>query len=516
MRTLWLVALFWLAWQSPAQELNTQALREAIPLPKVIPDASIQVFEGTDYPAIRKARQEISLLEKRMKRGKADAGTLLRLYELYLLEDGARERTDLLNRALALARKRTQTNPRDGEAWLQLGVALRELGRKEEAERALRKATQLSPNSWKAWHELGRTILFGRLASAFASRPFAPPDDAARQAEWMAGLAELQARFEEGLRCVNRAVTLAPAEPEVYRTRLGARVMQAMWKAIMQRLQNPDAEVRLTFPQEVLADVRRLTELAPDDLSVVVGAISLTFFPYLSGASTSEGIDWDKIPPPAKAEFHRWMSRIEQMTKSRDREQASMATRVLGGVRFMIAQFREQGVSDVRRAIAMRPEDEHAWLALVAMLTAMGKTSEAIAECQRWVARRDNATARTVLSALLYETDDAEQALREVRRALQLKPNLVEANLLLAGYLLKHHELRPTTLAQVQRLLGVVAPQMNEGTMRRTRADFLVLQGAYQALTGKHATARQMFQRAKGLDPSVEEIDELLKLIPDN
>ncbi len=141
----------------------------------------------------------------------------------------------------------------------------------------------------------------------------------------------------------------------------------------------------------------------------------------------------------------------------------------------------------------------------------MGRTDEAMTICKQWLQAKDNVRARLVLSKLLYERGETEQAKRHVQSALRLEPRHVDASLLLSAYLLRENG----SLQQVQRLLDNIAPLMRESTPKEKRVHYLTLRGVQFALQDNLASAQWAIARARDIageeTETLKTISELIK-----
>lgn len=88
----------------------------------------------------------------------------------------------------------------------------------------------------------------------------------------------------------------------------------------------------------------------------------------------------------------------------------------------------------------------------------------------------------------------------------------MDANLLLAAYVLKEGE----DLAQAQRLLDAIAPQMRESVPKDKRAYYLMQRGVLLALQDNLAGARRAIARARELQPGSDPVEALWKLLTPN
>ena len=129
-----------------------------------------------------------------------------------LLNQGRREE------ALATFDKAVQLAPDNADLWRNLGNTLADVGRGAEAILSLQHALKLNPEHWDAAHKVGLLLYqSGRIEEAlvyFNLHEAMPPDQV--QTLQMRALAMyIQGRFEESLRDIKRAHALDPTNAEI-------------------------------------------------------------------------------------------------------------------------------------------------------------------------------------------------------------------------------------------------------------------------------------------------------------
>jgi protein O-GlcNAc transferase len=244
--------------------------------------------------------------------------------------------------AVELCRRAVAGKPDHAEAWNNLGVALIELGRAPEARDALHVATTIRPNFAEAHNNLGNALrALGDAATAEAS--------------------------------FRRAVELKPAYGEAH-SNLGATLRD------LGRL------------EEAEASLRRAVEIAPNHADVLLN---------LSGVLVDRG----------------------QFADAEKFGQASVALRPdnpvahlnLGAALVDLGRL-EEAESSYRRAIALRPDYADAYVNLGNVLRLLGRFDESLAHFERALALepRKESTHKSLLMALVYHpvlTPDAAYAM---------------------------------------------------------------------------------------------------------
>jgi tetratricopeptide (TPR) repeat protein len=132
---------------------------------------------------------------------------------------------------------------------IDLGDALQGLGKREEAESFFRLATAVSSNEWRCWASLGnhlandtgslfpegphgREIFQALMSSQQEASAYQPPAES---------LKRLEAEVNEAARCYERAVALAPREPELYLQRAGYVCASNMIDCLIRHYRNNEA-----------------------------------------------------------------------------------------------------------------------------------------------------------------------------------------------------------------------------------------------------------------------------------
>jgi tetratricopeptide (TPR) repeat protein len=235
-----------------------------------------------------------------------------------------------------LARRLIERQPRDAEAWKELGVALRALGRLEESEAAYRRSLELKPDYTVARHNLGALLSQQRR-----------PEEALEQLD-AAAAAGLKARelhvnraralteltrFEEAERALGVALAMAPADEQ-------AQVMLA--------------KLRFMVGQDDFArDLRAVVAQRPGDARLQLAHASL-------------------------------LREAGQFEQAQEAFEAAIAaggphTGLLTGLALTLHESGrpEEALEPARRALQAAPEDRAASSCLQAVLLSLGRPDEA-------------------------------------------------------------------------------------------------------------------------------------------
>ncbi|HVS34478.1 MAG TPA: tetratricopeptide repeat protein [Gemmataceae bacterium] len=245
--------------------------------------------------------------------------------------------------AIAELRKAVELKPDDAAAHDRLGVVLIELGRLEEAIAEFRNAVQLQPSSASAHEHMGKALRFiGRREEAGAELRKAielQPDDASAHNQ-LGLLLEEQGDAEGAVAEFRKAIALRPDAAEFY-TNLGA--------VLASRGQ----------PDEAIAALRRAIQLRPDsaDAHDNLGTLLTQQHAY----------------EEAVVEFRR---AVELQPQSADAHSSfGHALRRMGRW--------DEAIAEYRKALELRPDDPLCHCNLGQALLQKGQFTEALAALRR-------------------------------------------------------------------------------------------------------------------------------------
>jgi superkiller protein 3 len=171
---------------------------------------------------------EISHIRDKLKQQPDDVKRLLQLGILLDSNGQTNESIICYQKAEQLCRNKADINPQDGLNLADLGEALSELGKREEAETVYRKATLVSSNEWKCWLRRGNFLaneyyflLFPENLRSQIIAAQVPPKAVLDYRPSADALTQSETSCSDASRCFDRAVALAPREPEVFFQRAG-------------------------------------------------------------------------------------------------------------------------------------------------------------------------------------------------------------------------------------------------------------------------------------------------------
>jgi tetratricopeptide (TPR) repeat protein len=392
---------------------------------------------------------------------------------LFVLEVGLRQRgaTEI---AVALLRRAQAAYP--GDFWINhdLGMALRRDCRPpqyEEAIRFLTAAVALRPESPGARLNLGNALLDkGRLdeaAAAFRQAIRLKPDYAMAHRNLANVLIE-KGQLDEALAACRRAIDLKPDDADAHGI-LGF----ALWK--LGRL------------DEAAAAFRQAIELKPDDALTHhnLGNV-LIEKGHVNEALLACRRAIDLKPDYAEAHCNlgavlAHKGRLDEAAAAYRRAidlkpNYAVAHHNLGGILWKHGQL-DEAIAAYRRAIELKPDLAVAHYNLGLVLGQKGRLDEAIAACRRAIERKpDYAEAHRDLGYFLWKQGRFDEAGTAFRKAIELKPDFANAHYNLGNVLIeKGHvsealaawrraiELNPE-LAEAHCNLGVALQRQGEFT----------------------------------------------------
>jgi tetratricopeptide (TPR) repeat protein len=426
--------------------------------------------------------------------------------------------------SVALYRFRAKSQPRNGRLLAQFGEALSAAKKEMEAERVLRQAVKVAPREWRAWVALGR-FLADRSFAALQSGEFAPMETVSvgsvldqwerylRKKPSPAQIDRSQRLVKEAGRCFDRAVTVAPREPQPYTERATFRISQAGLQVGLRVLHGEPADPTAATAAAVLspgalADLQAAARWSPNDIRAIGVAI---FFELLaaaiqSGQEMAPDIEelWDTLPDKTKASVREAKARLEKLGRNGERRTAVGAATLLGMLQ-LIMQDSAGAEASLRRAITLDPSRAPAWDLLAVLMTRAERREEDLfAFCTEVLRRRDGVPGRLTLARAYEESDQLREAAEQVQAALRLKPDDFTANVALALLLMKRNE-DPAAVAQAGKLLDEAGRALGSASPPDERARYALAWGIYYGRIGDLPKARQALlqaREAEGANPA--------------
>ncbi|HSY19682.1 MAG TPA: hypothetical protein VK815_15170 [Candidatus Acidoferrales bacterium] len=397
--------------------------------------------------------EKISQLREEAKQQPGDIKRILNLAYALDKNDETNESQACYQKAEQLCRKKLATSPQDGLTMIDLGAALQGLIKKEEAESVYRRATLVSSNEWRCWASLGNYLaedygslfaneprgqeIFQALMSSQEDSGYRPPAEALKQ---------LEAKANEAARCYERAVALAPGEPELYLQRAGYACSSNMVDCLIRHYRDKEAIDSKTWllafwSQKTIADLQKAAELSPKNYQYISLATYYVWYSAilrLNGANSAilrlDGANTaaDALPDTTRDYVHGAMARLEQLSEDPDKKIAAGALEHHGMLSIFLKNT-SAAQTDLRRAVALDPARESSWDMLLVALAESGSPEEKVAVCEARLKARNSAWNHLLLARAFQYLKKWDKAGEEIEAALKLEPDNLVAQLELAA-----------------------------------------------------------------------------------
>jgi tetratricopeptide (TPR) repeat protein len=490
---VWLLAV--VAAPGATPDVGKEELRKLIKLPTIVfqSDWTFDVERGFALGSqAQDERARIADLESGLKGDTGDAQAEAELGELYQATGDGESAQKAWTAAAEFYRKRVEAQSDDGALLAGFGLSLEGAGNTAEAESVLRRAVQVAPKEWQCRVALGKFLDREARRSMMEGAADKPAADDVSLA---------QSRMTEAGECFDRAVALAPKEPEVWFRRGMHRCAQRMvLNQIHVASGGPDAPSDIfenCFSPESLADLQEAGRLSPGDYELIATTALFEVYTIVDGKGQVgiSALTWDVLPAKSQTSLHEALVRLENLGQAGDPRTAAPALEALGILQGPVLHQHDRCIATMRQALALAPSREHAWEVLMATLAQAGRYDELLTVCEEQVRMTNSARTHLLLAKAhekLKQWNDAEQ---EARTAAMDNPGDFTADLSLAALLLKHSGDDATTLADADDWLRRAEIALsNVPPLQRSREEVIELtltRGIYFALTDEMDTARK-------------------------
>ena len=281
-----------------------------------------------------------------------------------------------------------ELKPDDGAVYMNLGNALQDMEKPDEAIACYRRALEITPGNADVCNNLGNTLRSqGKLdqAVAYYRRALDLRSDFAEAHNNLGVALKQQGKADQAIVCWRRALELKPLIAETH-SNLG--------NALRERGK----------PEDAIACYHRALELRPD-------------YAEAHGNLGNALQDLGRLEE-AVASYRRAVDLKPEFAEAHNN--LGVFLKNLGRL--------DEAVASYRRAVELKPYDANGYSNLGVALKEQGELDEAIASCRRAVElRSDFAEAHNNLGVALKEQGRLLEAVACCRRALELKPNFAEA-----------------------------------------------------------------------------------------
>jgi tetratricopeptide (TPR) repeat protein len=477
-----------------------ERLREVARLPKI--DVGMELTDGKAFDRVT-GEFSLKTSQAALDGTGADGERYLQIATAHRSGDRSEQAEEAYLRAIEIFRRRFAANSNDVSALIGLG---RTVTNRDEAEQLLRRAVQLAPTNAHAWFELSGTIntrCYRELG--FTSAGQYSGDELFKVVTKRTGIdlvRKLEPIHAEAMHCANQAIRFAPERDEFYRERASCRLLNNLLKLrLSAKPIDQSAATAACWSQESLNDWTKAAELSPDNPDAVH---SILTYELMRAQYQSPGFSWEEFQTKHQVLIDKTMYQLERISKNTNAPIALAAVRWTLGVLILQSNY-TRVAGTCREIVRFDPSAEDAWDTLVSALVVLNRCDEAVREGEKRLQLRDTARNRLVLARAYEAAKRWKEAEAQVRKAFEMEPTNVQANLALAVVLLKEGKLDEARhfIAKIENTTEL-APQM------------AYVQGLYWGMKGMRFMAQTQFKKALEIRSDDERAIEALKVIRDD
>jgi tetratricopeptide (TPR) repeat protein len=308
-----------------------------------------------------------------------------------------------------------------------------------QAEVVLRQAVRLGPKEWRAWSALGQLLLskaWRALAADLASDTTARPElllAAATQKKVSAAqLEQAQNNLKEAIGCADRAVMLAPKEPQPLADRALVHSYTGLLRFVQDILKGGERDslkgYEAMFPTNALADLDRAARLAPEDPAALA---KIGLFRLLESAISlgKRGMDqlgsgqlWHSLNDRQRQALRRIFTGLEDLGHSGNPAVSASALEFLGAFQWTTMRDHAGAEKSLRRAVQLDASRDMAWDFLMAVLVDADRKEEAIAVAESRLKSKQTIRNFVAAAKACDRAGRLPQAQHHLETALKLDP----------------------------------------------------------------------------------------------
>jgi tetratricopeptide (TPR) repeat protein len=399
------------------------------------------VSKNVDLPS------EISRLREELKQQPNDIERLLQLGNLLDSNGQTNESQSCYQKAEQFCRSKVAVNPQDGLNLTDLAEALLELGKHAEAESVYRRATLVSSNEWRCWARLGNFLandfnflLFPENLRGQIVPAQMPSQEVLDYRPSAGALKKSESQCSEASRCFDRAVALAPKEPEVFFQRAGYMSI-SNWQNCFFRYYRDNEKIDSTtwlsafFSKETIANLQRAADLSPKNCDYISLVAYFTSANAMIQARVTNYTP-DMLPDAARKSIHNTMTRLENLSEVSDKRAAAGALENLGVLNFVFGSS-QAAAADFRQVISLDPTREQSWDMLLGTLKDSASPGELVAICESRLKNKNSARNHLLLAKAFQRQKTWDKAIEQAEIAGKLETNNIVPPLMLAAIALK-------------------------------------------------------------------------------
>jgi tetratricopeptide (TPR) repeat protein len=470
---------------------------------------------------------DVSVLLTKMHGNTSDAERYLSLSQLYGRMPGHEEESkQALNRAIELFRQRAEDEPENGKTLAAFGNVLNAADRRDEAEHVLRGAVQAAPNVWICWSSLGDFLLskaVGKVAGGKLTNSATIGEIALKSFENKpaARLDEAEAALKEARQCYDKAVAIAPKEPQLYANRALIQMFGNGLEELFRQLRDGENDVNKVSVAFVKGnaqeDFKKYIELKPDDYRAILTSIGFRVMGWLCRDGKYRPVQstvWKELPENIQEEVRGGIRRLQDLGESPNKKAAAGAFDAKGNLEIMVMQDYASAAKSYRRAIVLDPSREASWEMLCGSLAVLGNLEELRTVCESRVKAQNTSRNNLLLAKARWDLGQFDKAEEDARVALKLDSTNQTVQLAMAAALLRHDD--QANLEEAEQHLIEARKLMGDSATDDDKKDFRLLYGLYLGLMGQTAEARHWLREGLKDDPNNDELKQAQAALGDD
>jgi tetratricopeptide (TPR) repeat protein len=249
-----------------------------------------------------------------------------------------------------------------------------------------------------------------------------------------------EAQCDEASRCFDRAMALAPKEPEVFFQRAGYMSISNWQNCYFRHFRDDEKIDSATcllafFSRETVVNLQKAAELSPSNYEHVSLAAYFTWFNAMIQAKATNYTP-DILPDAARKSIHNTMAHLENLSEVSDKKMAAGALENLGILNMTFGNS-QAATADFRRAVSLDPAREPSWDMWLGTLVSSASPDELVAICESRLKHKSSARNHLLLAKAFQRQEKWDKAIEQAEIAGKLETNNVVPPLMLAAIALK-------------------------------------------------------------------------------
>jgi MFS family permease/tetratricopeptide (TPR) repeat protein len=481
-----------------------QVLLELLELPQVTVswDAPVEVMPRYGF-ILGKVdwKRELSRVQERLGQDPAVVDDWLRLGDLQVKVGDVPLAKKAYEKAVSLIRERLRQRDGDFELQMRLAEALSSAGRPQESQAILGRLSAARAQDWRLWSLKG-TITQDREGRLLLGDQ--PPRGGgacakiARRSLDPETMRSARALGREAGADEDRAVALAPEEPEAYMGRINWRLADAALAdcASGKSIGETDAVMQALLSHESVSDIGQVARLNSKDYRATAAAVMLEFMNRMRGAGPSLG------------DLDTRIAALKAFQVDADSAAAGTVSEVLGVFELIVNRNSQEAEKDFRRALSLDPSRAGPWNLLSGILGTQQRWPELEELCLSRMKSSDSPMAHSLLAYALWRSGDFVGAVAPARLAAKMAPDDFRTHWRLGAALLR--STRASALSEAKGELDQ-AWELSAKAGPEARADLAIARAIADGLAGDQAGALNLLAagRRLGLDFDVSKLKAL-------